>query len=287
MKKQIILVTIIFTIVNIFFSCYAQDTTDTMEGKVIVITGTSSGLGKAMAELAAKKKMRIVLVDINFGPSQRLAQDINRQEGQAIAIKVDLADPEERGRIIDLAMKKFGRIDYLVNNAGYLYSTKVKGLELKPAHRLFEVNFWAYIDLALKVIPIMKKQGGGTILNISSIMGVTRKSQFGAAVYMATKSALIDIFRELSVELKNDNINVKIACPGNMNTGFIKNAIGPEAERSREIVLVEGKGNFKTPPEPVAEEIFNKLDQKEIIIFPLTEGKEEILLKIKEEMNLN
>lgn len=286
MKKQIILLFILCIAVWSSPFCYSQNTTDIMENKVIVITGTSSGLGKAMVELAARKKMKIVLVDINIAPSKKLAEDINRQGGKAIAIKVDLAKPDEREKIINLTIKKFGRIDYLVNNAGYLYSTKIKDIELKQAHHLFEVNFWAYLDLAIRAIPIMKKQGGGTILNVSSIMGVTRKSQYGAAVYMATKSALIDIFRAMATELKNDNINVKVACPGNMNTGFIKNAIGSEAEKTRELVIIEGKGNFKTPPEPVAEEIFNRLNQEEIIIFPLTKDKDEILNEIKEEMCL-
>jgi len=242
-----------------------------MQGKVIIITGTSSGLGKAMAEFAAKKKMKIVLVDINLPPSQELARYINQDGGKAIAIKVDLSRPKEREQIIDLSLKKFGRIDYLINNAGFVYFTKSEDLELDEAHHLFEVNFWAYVDLAIKVTPIMKKQGEGIIINISSMGGISGKAIPKMAIYKASKHAIVGFFISMASELKDYNIGIKVMCPAGIRTNILKNAIGPEKKTILN-TMMQARDTYESP-EDLAEDIFNKLNQKKVIILPTKAAK--------------
>lgn len=261
-RKIVICFGILIGMISMFY-CYAEGMDDIFKEKVVIITGTSSGLGKAMAELAAEKKMKIVLVDINIPPSEKLVQNITEMGGKAIAIQVDLSKPEERGKIIDITMNKFGRIDYLINNAGYLYAAKVEDLELKQSHHLFEVNFWSYLDLAIRVVPIMRKQGGGTIVNIASIVALEAPPQ-RVGIYTASKRALLGIFETMASELRADNINIKIACPRGIKTNIYKNAVGPE----KEVFVQMAKYNWEllNSPDSVAEDIFNKLNQKEVII---------------------
>lgn len=114
---------------------------DPYQGKVALITGTSSGLGLELAKLAADKDMKLVLVDIDLPPSQALAETINKEGGQAIAVKADLAEHAERVKAVEAAKQEFGRIDYLFNNAGYTYLARLEQMDLEQAHHLFEVNY--------------------------------------------------------------------------------------------------------------------------------------------------
>ena len=210
--------------------------------------------------------MKIVLVDKNILPSQELAEKIIKAGGNAMALQVDLSKPKDRGQIISRTIQRYGRIDYLINNAGYVYADKVEHLDLESAHDLFEVNFWAYLDMAQRVIPVMKEQKQGTIINIASLssFGVVRQNSIG--IYSASKYALLAIFATMAIELKDCNINLKIVCPSFMNTNLFKNAIGPEAETLQKHVenLVFGFDS----PDLIAQEIFDKIYQKDLIIWP-------------------
>lgn len=205
---------------------YAQDSV--FAGKVAVITGSSYGLGRELALLGASEGMRLVLVDRRPLPSQELAEQIRSQGGEAIAIEVDLADPQQRPRVIDEAMDAFGSVDYLFNNAGYSYLATLEQMDIEQAKAMFEVNYWAYADLAQRVIPIMRKQGGGTILNVSSILGMSAAPP-GLGHYAANKHALHGLFQSASQELQADNIKVFIAAPAGMRTGISRHSVGPLA----------------------------------------------------------
>jgi len=199
-----------------------------MRDKVAIITGTSHGLGRELALLGAKNGMKLVLVDMRAEPSQQLAEQIRTQGGEAVFVEADLADQNQRGKVIDQAMERFGRIDYLFNNAGYSYIATLEQMDLKQAKHLFDVNYWAYADLAQRVIPIMREQGGGTILNVSSILGM-RPAPEGLGHYAATKHALHGLFQTVAVELKEDNIKVFLAAPAGMRTQISKHSVGPGA----------------------------------------------------------
>lgn len=237
---------------------FSEEQKDVFCGKVALITGSSSGLGKALSELAAEKKMKLILVDIDLSASKELADEINRNGGQAIAVRADLSKPSERKKVIDKATKKFKRIDYLFNNAAYIYAAKVEEIDLKEAHRSFEVNFWAYLDLAIRAIPIMRRQdSGGTIVNIASAVVSEDVTFTDIGAYTASKCAIEGVFRTLALEMKleKSNIRVKIFCPEGMKTHILDNTVGP----SKKILLERNTGYYKEAPEVVAERIFNSL----------------------------
>jgi NAD(P)-dependent dehydrogenase (short-subunit alcohol dehydrogenase family) len=241
---------------------------DPYRGKVAIITGSSSGLGAELANIAASKAMKLVLVDINLAASSDFAAGVRKRGGHAIAIQVDLARPEQRGQIIDAAMKEFGRIDYLFNNAGYLYLATLEQMDLEQAHREFEVNYWAYADLANRVIPIMRKQGGGTILNVASVLG-HQTAPPGMGHYAATKHALVGLFEAAAQELKSDNIRVFIASPGGMQTNVMKNAVGPLVDQRRD----GGGAASAESPDVAARDIFDRMQGTDVVFYPGAAGR--------------
>lgn len=237
-----------------------------VSGKVAVITGTSSGLGFELAQLAAELGMKVVLADIDLPPSAELAGRIRADGGEAVAVEVDLADPEQRPRVLEAAVERFGGVDYLFNNAGYAYATTLELHDLGEAHRLFEVNYWAYVDLANRAVPIMRSRGGGTIVNTVSILG-HRPAPPGWGVYAASKHALVGMFQAAAAELAPDGIRIRLASPGGMKTNILRDAVGPLADRSR-----AGADDWESPA-VVARDIFVMMGGDEVIFFPGEVGR--------------
>lgn len=246
----------------------AGQTPDPYQGKVAVITGSSSGLGMELAKLAAERGMKLVLADVNLPPSERFATAVEAAGGEAVAVEVDLAKPEQRGRVIDAAMGRFGRVDYLFNNAGYSYLATLEQMDVAEAHRLFEVNYWAYVDLAQRVIPIMKAQGSGHILNVASILG-HRPGPPGLGHYAATKHALVGMFQVAARELEPHGIRVHVASPGGMRTSIARNSTGPLADDARD------RADAWEDPAVAAGDIFEKIQQDPVVFFPGYVGREQ------------
>ena len=237
------------------------DEDDPWRGKVAVITGSSSGLGYELAKIAAEKDMKLVLVDINLGPSSALAGQILAEGGEAVAIEVDLAEREQRSRVIEAALEHYGTVDYLFNNAGYSYLATLEQMDVDMAQHLFEVNYWAYVDLANQVIPVMKAQGSGSILNVVSILA-HRSAPQGTGHYAASKAALVGIFQAAAKELEPYGIKVFLASPAGMRTNIGRNAVGPLAEGRRD------RADDWEPPEIAAQDIFEAMLKGEVQFYP-------------------
>jgi NAD(P)-dependent dehydrogenase (short-subunit alcohol dehydrogenase family) len=233
---------------------------------VAIVTGSSHGLGHELAQLAAERGWRLVLVDIRPALSQQLAAVIRENGGEALVIEADLADPSERPQIIEHTLEAYGRLDYLFNNAGYAYLATLEQMDLSAAHHLFEVNYWAYADLAQRAIAPMRASGGGTIVNISSILGV-RPSPPGYAHYGATKHALHGLFQTVAQEVAKDNIKVIIAAPGGMRTSIGKHATGPLADPAADRTATW------EDPAIAAGDIFEALSGDEVVIYPGAVGR--------------
>jgi len=236
-------------------------------GRVALITGSSSGLGMELAKLAAGRGMKLVLVDMRPEVSEAFARNYREQGGEAVVVALDLADPARRGAAIEAARERFGHVDFLFNNAGYAYLTGFAAQDLAQAHHQFEVNYWAYVDLAQRVLPLMRPQGG-YIVNVSSILGtVAAPPQYG--IYSATKHALMGSFQAAAPELAAQGIRVKVVCPAGMRTGIAEHAVGENLDREAMQRVVDGW----EPPENVAREIFDRLDEPEVVMFPTLAGQ--------------
>lgn len=250
----------------LLLTCAYAAHADDYQGKVAIITGSSHGLGLEFAKIAADKKMKLVLADIRPEGSKALADSIKKNGGEAIVVEVDLSVAEQRPRVIDAAMKQFGRIDYLFNNAGYNYIATLEQIDLQEAHRLFEVNYWAYLDLAQRAIAVMKKQNSGTIVNTASIMGHMPGSPSNSQ-YSATKHAVVALFQAVEQEVKPYGIRIKIVSPGGMRTNIAKFSVGPGAEGRR------NRADDWEHPETAAREVFEQIPSNELVIYAGTMAK--------------
>lgn len=202
-----------------------------LAGKVVVITGASMGIGEALAKVFAQQEANVVLLSRDAGRAEAARARIGYSE-RTIALACDVRHSEEIDRVLALTLHHFKRVDVWINNAGHGLLDSVAEVDLSACHELFETNFFGALSAMQAVIPVMRQQGGGTIINISSVAGHI-PLPFHAA-YSATKFALNAIGKGAGVELKKDNIGVLTVCPGYVRTAFGENAVrGTEQKKVR------------------------------------------------------
>jgi short-subunit dehydrogenase len=202
-----------------------------LRGKVVVVTGASMGIGEAIAKLFAGQGTSVVLLSRDSARAEAARNRIGFQERTA-AFSCDVRHAEEIDRVLGLTLHHFRRIDVWINNAGHGLLDSVSQMDLSACHEMFETNFFGAVTAMQKVIPIMSQQGGGTLINISSVAGHI-PLPFHAA-YSATKFALNALGKAARVELKKDGIHVMTVCPGYIRTAFSENAVrGHELKKVR------------------------------------------------------
>jgi short-subunit dehydrogenase len=200
-------------------------------GKVVVVTGASMGIGEAIAQLFSDQGASVVMLSRDAGRVEAARGRVGHGE-RTVAMACDVRHREDVERTIGLTLHHFQRIDVWVNNAGHGLLDSVEQMDMAACREMFDTNFFGAVAAMQAVIPAMRKQGGGTIINISSVAGHI-PIPFHAA-YSATKFALNAIGKAGGVELKKDEIHVLTVCPGYVRTAFGENAIrGNELKRVR------------------------------------------------------
>jgi short-subunit dehydrogenase len=192
-----------------------------LRDKVIIITGSSMGIGAELATQCAHQGAHVVLTARSVDKLKSLAQHIEHKGGDALVIPCDVTRPEQIQHAIDETLKKWKRIDVLINNAGYGMSASFESVPIDQVRKIFETNVFGVITFIQRVIPIMKKQGCGTIVNIESIVGLRATPQ--NSFYSSTKHALHALSEALRTELFRDRIHVLSVCPGLIKTEFTHN----------------------------------------------------------------
>jgi short-subunit dehydrogenase len=193
-----------------------------ISGKVAVITGASMGIGEAIAKLFVERGAKVVLLSRDVTRAEAARQRIGRLD-QTKALACDVRRPEEIEQVVSATVGQFSRIDVWVNNAGHGLRDSVAHMDREQYRQMFETNLFGTISAMQAVVPIMEKQGGGTIINISSVAGHI-PLPFSAA-YSATKFAMNAIGKAARVELKSAGIHVLTVCPGFVRTEFAANAL--------------------------------------------------------------
>jgi uncharacterized protein len=188
-----------------------------MDGKVVVVTGASMGIGEAVAKVFAGAGASVVLLSRDAGRAEAARQRIGHTE-RTLAMACDIRNREEIDRALALTLHNFGRIDVWVNNAGVGIRDTVADMQESACRELFETNFFGVIRCIQAVAPAMRKAGGGSIVNISSVAGHVPVPFM--AIYSASKFAVNAIGKGARIELRRDNINVLTVCPGYVATDF-------------------------------------------------------------------
>ena len=187
-----------------------------LDGKVAVVTGASSGIGEATAEALAAEGASVVVAARREDRLSELVERINGNGGKALPVAADVADEGQAHELIQRAKSEFGRVDILVNNAGVMQLSAVeKGLS-DEWRRMFDVNVLGLLYATDAAVAVMKEQGSGHLVNVSSVAG--RRSRATTGVYSGTKFAVNAISEALRQELLEDNIRVTIVEPGAVAT---------------------------------------------------------------------
>lgn len=197
----------------------------------MVVTGASMGIGEAIAKLFADQGATLVMLSRDAGRVEAARARVGHNE-RTLAMACDVRHREEIDRAVGLTLHHYQRIDVWVNNAGHGLLDSVAQMEMAACREMFDTNFFGAVMGMQAVIPIMRQQGGGTIINISSVAGHI-PLPFHAA-YSATKFAMNAIGKAAGVELKKDGIHILTVCPGYVRTAFGENAVlGNEQKKVR------------------------------------------------------
>ena len=187
-----------------------------IEGKVIVITGASSGLGEAAARYLTSKSAIVALGARRVDRIQSLANELNGRGGKALAIATDVTKYDQVKALVDAAVQTYGRIDVIINNAGLMPQSPLERLKIDEWNQMIDVNIKGVLYGIAAVLPYMKQQKSGHIINVSSVAG--HKVRANGAVYSATKHAVRVISEGVRQEVKPYNIRTTIISPGAVDT---------------------------------------------------------------------
>ena len=201
-----------------------------LDGKVAVITGASSGIGEATAEALAAEGASVVVAARREERLSELVERINTNGGKALAVSADVTDEAQAHELIRKTKVEFGRVDILVNNAGVMQLSAVeKGLS-DEWRRMFDVNVLGLLYATDAAVAVMKEQGSGHLVNVSSVAG--RRSRATTGVYSGTKFAVNAISEALRQELLEDSIRVTIVEPGAVATELATHITDEDAKEN-------------------------------------------------------
>lgn len=203
-----------------------------LKDKVAIITGAASGIGRATAHLFAQEGAKLVLNDIDEAKLARLATGL--APAQVAMVAGDIALEETASRLANIAKAEFGRIDILINNAGMHLAQDITDMSSETWDRIMDVNLKSMFHCCKHVIPHMRAQGNGAIVNLGSISAFVGQELAGASTfaYNVSKAGAVQLTRSLATRYAGDGIRINCVCPGRVATEIIKAPIeaDPPAE---------------------------------------------------------
>jgi len=207
---------------------------DNIAGKIVVITGASSGLGEASARFLCAQGASIVLGARRVDRMQALAGELTGRGGKALALRTDVTHREQVQALVDAAVQTYGKIDVMINNAGLMPQSPLERLKVDDWDRMIDVNIKGVLYGIAAALPYMKRQKSGHIINVSSVAG--HKVRPGGAVYSATKHAVRVLSEGLRQEVKPYNIRTTVISPGAVDTELPNSITEPDiAENIRKV----------------------------------------------------
>jgi NAD(P)-dependent dehydrogenase (short-subunit alcohol dehydrogenase family) len=195
------------------------------EGKVAVVTGGGSGIGRATCLRFAEEGASVAVAEIEESRGKAVADEISKAGGKARFVRTNVADETSVAAAVSEIAKAFGRIDVLVNNAAVFV---LKGIDasVEEWRKILDINVMGPALMAKHVVPVMRKSGGGAIVNLGSISSFIAQPQF--VTYNTTKTAVLGMTRCMAMDLAPDNIRVNAVCPGTVWTPSVMDRAGKE-----------------------------------------------------------
>ncbi len=206
-----------------------------LSGKVSFITGGGTGIGRACAMLFAAEGAQVVVAGRRNAPLRALVREIEKSGGQALAIASDVTDRASVESALSGAVEYFGKVNVVVNNAGSVVVADAEHTSDEEWRRTIEVNLTGTFFVSRAVLPILRKEGGGSIVNIGSVLGLVARKQ--RAAYCAAKAGVTGLTKAMALDHAHENIRVNCICPTIVETELGMQSIAmlpdPEAERRR------------------------------------------------------
>jgi len=187
--------------------------------KVAIVTGGARGLGEATCRCLAESGMKVVVADLRQDLAAQVAEQIQAQEGQAIALPLDVSSPEHITRFMEQVLDTYGAIDVLVNNAGIDITVSIEEMSIDDWQRVINVNLNGPFYMSKAVFSHMREQGGGHIINVVST--AAKRAWANASAYHASKWGLLGLSQALHVEGRKHQIKVTSLIAGGMQTPFL------------------------------------------------------------------
>jgi len=237
-----------------FFAEQSEKEMNKLSNKVAIITGATSGIGKATALLFAEEGADIVITGRRTALGERVAEEIRQKGGHGIFIQADHSQPIDCSRVVERTLAEFGRVDILFNNAGIVTSGTAETTTEEVWNETFAINVTAVWQMCKLVIPIMKKQGQGVIVNNGSDWSVVAGKD--AFPYIASKGAVAMMTKSMAIDYARDNIRVNAVCPGDtlvdrwLEKGYFESSNPVAVEQAmREASAYIPMGRFGKPEE--------------------------------------
>ncbi len=198
-----------------------------LHGKIVLVTGGGSGLGEATSQVLAEAGAEVVVADIRIDGANRVADSIIESGGRATSMRLDVGDEEQAREVIHRLVADFGRLDILINNAGIDVTLPIEQLSVADFDRVLRVNLHGPFVMSKLAFEVMKPQGAGHIVNVTST--AAKRAWTEASAYHASKWGLLGLSHALHTEGRRINIKVTAVIAGGMRTPFILDRF-PEAE---------------------------------------------------------
>ncbi len=233
---------------------------------VAIVTGAANGIGEATARLFAENDYAVAIIDIVDRVGQ-VATEIESGGGECLFAKGDVSSESDVKAFVDQVMKAYGRIDALINNAGIVVVKPLEEIDWNDFRRVVDVNLGGIFLFCKHVLPIMKSQAGGAIVNMGSVSG--HVGQIDHSIYGATKGAIIAFTRAVAWEVAKHNIRVNSISPGSVDTPMLRSDIELESRRTgipfdsvKEEREAEQAFNRWADPREIAEAIYFLASEK-------------------------
>jgi meso-butanediol dehydrogenase/(S,S)-butanediol dehydrogenase/diacetyl reductase len=226
-----------------------------LAGKVAIVTGSGSGIGRAIAELFSKEGAKVAIVERNEASGNQTAETIHAQGGEAVFIKADVAKSADVRSAVESTIERFGRLDILVNNAAIQTLAKLVDTTEEVWDQIHSVNLKGVFFGCKFSIPEMLRVGGGSIINIASVLGLVGDPDLAA--YCAAKGGVIALTRAAALTYGPEGIRVNCVCPGDVETPLVQSYFDkdPDAEQLRRTVYSKYALRRIATPEEIAKAV--------------------------------
>lgn len=243
-----------------------------MKDKVVIITGGSSGIGKALALHFGQKGSKVVITGRNEDKLNEVAQELDAQQTENLCLRLDVAVEEDHKKMVKATLKSFGRVDILINNAGISMRALFEDIDLKVFKQVMDINFNGTLYATKYCLPhILKSQG--SIVGISSINGY--RGTPARTAYTASKYAMNGFFEALRTELLHQGVHVLVACPGFTSSNIRNAALTADGSQQGASPRDEGK---MMSAEEVAQGIYKAVRKRKRDVIFTTQGRLAVFL---------